>query len=80
MDVYATGYEWMDHSIYANNHADVHHESRVLVGGEACLKPYSASILNISAMSFGSLSKNAVLAMNTGAKLAASPIIQGKGE
>ncbi|NOY47462.1 MAG: FMN-binding glutamate synthase family protein [Chlorobi bacterium] len=68
MDVYRSGYEWMDHSIYAKNNADLEHEPRVLVGGLECKKPYSASILNISAMSFGALSQNAVLAMNTGAK------------
>jgi len=79
MDVYESGYEWMDHSIYAKNHADVQHESRILVGGESCLKPYSASILNISAMSFGSLSQNAVLAMNTGAKIGGFAHNTGEG-
>tara|TARA_R110001592_G_scaffold8105_2_gene44623 strand:- start:174485 stop:175981 length:1497 start_codon:yes stop_codon:yes gene_type:complete len=79
MDVYAAGYEWMDHSIYANNHADIQHESRILVGGKDCLQPYSASILNISAMSFGSLSKNAVLAMNTGAKIGGFAHNTGEG-
>lgn len=69
MNVYDAGYEWMAHSIYAINNADLEHEPRVLVGGQACKKPYSASILNISAMSFGALSKNAILAMNTGAKI-----------
>lgn len=69
LNVYDIGYEWMEHSIYAKNHADIEHEPRVLVGGPNCTKPYSASILNISAMSFGALSKNAVLAMNTGAKM-----------
>ena len=68
MDVYRNGYEWMDHSIYAKNHTELNEHPRVLVGGPDCKKPYSASILNISAMSFGALSKNAVLAMNTGAK------------
>ncbi|MBP9150649.1 MAG: FMN-binding glutamate synthase family protein [Flavobacteriales bacterium] len=68
-NVYETGYEWMDHSIYALNHAEVEHEPRITVGGPACTKPYSASILNISAMSFGALSKNAILAMNTGARM-----------
>jgi glutamate synthase domain-containing protein 2 len=68
MDVYQTGYEWMDHSIYAKNHADIDHDIKIKVGGSDCAKPYDASLLNISAMSFGSLSKNAVLAMNTGAK------------
>ncbi|HQV06040.1 MAG TPA: glutamate synthase-related protein [Chitinophagaceae bacterium] len=69
MNVYEIGYEWMDHSIYAINNADLEHEPRILVGGKKCKQPYSASILNISAMSFGALSKNAVLAMNTGAKM-----------
>lgn len=68
-DVYRSGYEWIDHSIYAVNPADLEQEQRVLVGGKDCLKPYSASRLNISAMSYGSLSKNAVLAMNAGAML-----------
>ncbi|PJA08876.1 MAG: FMN-binding glutamate synthase family protein [Flavobacteriales bacterium CG_4_10_14_0_2_um_filter_32_8] len=69
MDVYKAGYEWMDHSIYAKNHSEVVHNPRILVGGNDCKQPYSASILNISAMSFGALSQNAVLAMNTGAKI-----------
>lgn len=68
LNVYNAGYEWMEHSIYAKNHDELNRNPRVLVGGKDCLQPYSASILNISAMSFGSLSKNAVLAMNTGAK------------
>ena len=42
---------------------------RILIGSEQCTKPYSASLYNISAMSFGSLSKNAILALNAGAKL-----------
>lgn len=69
VDVYRSGYEWMDHSIYAQNPTDKKHDERVMVGGKHCLKPYSASILNISAMSFGALSQNAVLAMNSGAKI-----------
>lgn len=68
MDVYKTGYEWMDHSVYAKNENDCVYEPRVDVGGSDCLRPYSASILNVSAMSFGSLSNNAVLALNSGAK------------
>ncbi|MBU2970226.1 FMN-binding glutamate synthase family protein [Pseudoalteromonas sp. C2R02] len=41
---------------------------RILIGGPDCLQPYSASRLNISAMSFGSLSNNAIEALNLGAK------------
>jgi glutamate synthase domain-containing protein 2 len=44
-------------------------DPRVLIGGPACRQPYSASIFNISAMSFGSLSKNAIMALNEGAKI-----------
>jgi glutamate synthase domain-containing protein 2 len=67
MDVYAVGYEWFNHSL-APRHIDPE-SLRVTVGGKDCKQPYSASIYNISAMSFGSLSKNAVLALNGGAKL-----------
>ena len=66
LDVYEVGYEWLDHSMYGCSEVDPH--PRVTVGGLDCKKPYSASLLNISAMSFGSLSKNAVLALNKGAK------------
>jgi glutamate synthase domain-containing protein 2 len=66
-DVYATGYEWINHSL-APVHADDAH-ARVTVGGPDCLLPYSASVFNVSGMSYGSLSKNAVLALNTGAKM-----------
>lgn len=69
MQVYKAGYEWMDHSIYARKSKISDRHPRVTVGGPQCSKPYSASLLNISAMSFGSLSKNAVLALNKGAKL-----------
>ncbi len=65
-DVYAAGYEWINHSL-----APVHRDTtcaRVRVGGPACAQPYSASILNVSAMSYGSLSMNAVLALNAGAR------------
>jgi len=66
-DVYAPGYEWINHSL-APVHPD-HTANRVRVGGAACTQPYSASIFNISAMSYGSLSRNAVLALSGGAKL-----------
>jgi len=69
MDVYSNGYEWMNHSIYAKNYAELDPNPRILVGGPDCLKPYSASILNISAMSFGALSMNAILALNAGARM-----------
>jgi len=69
LDLYQVGYEWMNHSVYAKNISHKKKEHRVLVGGPDCEQPYSASLLNISAMSYGSLSKNAVLALNAGAKI-----------
>ncbi len=66
-DVYETGYEWINHSL-APVHIDPK-KLRVKVGGKDCSQPYDASIFNISAMSYGSLSKNAILALNQGAKI-----------
>ncbi len=66
LDVEQEGYQWMAHSIYAAKQLET--PPRVLVGGPDCQQPYSASIFNISAMSYGSLSKNAVMALNLGAK------------
>lgn len=68
LDTYRIGYEWIGHSISALNSADMDNDIRVWVGGPDCKQPYHASILNISAMSFGALSQNAVLALNRGAK------------
>jgi glutamate synthase domain-containing protein 2 len=65
-DVYASGYEWLDHSIAPK--PVVKEPFRVGIGGPDCGKPYSASIFNISAMSFGALSSNAIRALNIGAK------------
>ncbi len=64
--VYESGYEWLTHSAVPKHIAD--HDFRVTVGGPDCATPYEASIYNISAMSFGALSGNAILALNTGAK------------
>ena len=70
MDIYHSGYEWLEHSMYAkNNPKDIGEFPRLLIGGKDCKQPYSSSLLNISAMSFGSLSTNAVLALNKGAKM-----------
>jgi glutamate synthase domain-containing protein 2 len=65
-DVYSTGYEWLHHSMAPKQAAK--EPFRVTIGGPDCAKPYSASIFNISAMSFGALSPNAVRALNIGAK------------
>jgi len=70
MDLYHSGYEWMEHSMYAkHNPKELGQIPRLLIGGKDCKQPYSSSLLNISAMSFGSLSKNAILALNKGAKM-----------
>lgn len=66
IDTYRTGYEWIGHSLSAIDKSQVS-DLRVTVGGPDCRQPYSASILNISAMSFGALSRNAILALNHGA-------------
>lgn len=64
LSMYDEGYEWMNHSLNPSriNGSDF----RILIGKQ-CTKPYSASVFNISAMSFGSLSANAILSLNTGA-------------
>jgi glutamate synthase domain-containing protein 2 len=67
-DVYATGYEWINHSL-APKHLSRGTHTRVLIGGKDCKQPYSASVYNVSAMSYGSLSKNAILSLNGAAKL-----------
>ena len=63
--VYAEGYEWMNHSV-APTQLDSH-DFRITIGADSA-QPYSASIFNISAMSFGALSANAILALNAGAR------------
>lgn len=65
-NVYGSGYAWLTHSATPVTIADT--DFRVRIGGSACRQPYSASLYNISAMSFGSLSANAILALNTGAR------------
>ncbi|CCE03091.1 FMN-binding glutamate synthase family protein [Bradyrhizobium sp. STM 3809] len=65
-DVYREGYEWMHHSVSPKPHAE--EKFRITIGGPECPRPYSASVFNISAMSFGALSPNAVRALNGGAK------------
>lgn len=67
LDVYDGEYEWLAHSMAPNTHADA--AMRVQVGSSQCTQPYSASRLNISAMSFGALSANAIEALNLGAKM-----------
>jgi glutamate synthase domain-containing protein 2 len=66
MHLNESNYEGIKHSIFPKK---VNEElPRVLIGGPDCKQPYSASLLNISAMSFGSLSENAIRALNLGAE------------
>lgn len=65
-DVYEIGYEWASHSLSPVPPLET--APRIQIGGSSCRQPYASSLLNISAMSFGALSKNAVLALNAGAK------------
>lgn len=65
-NVYADNYEWINHSLQP---APVATEPfRILVGARNCSKPYDAAVFNISAMSFGALSANAIRALNLGAQ------------
>ncbi len=79
VDVYRVGYEWMDHSLAALHTNNSNHDLRITVGGPDCSKPYSASIFNISAMSFGALSQNAILSLNGGAKIGGFAHNTGEG-
>jgi len=76
-DVYAAGYEWINHSM---NPVDIKDKQpRIKFGGTDCEKPYYASPLNISAMSYGALSKNAIMALNKGAKIGGFAHNTGEG-
>lgn len=63
----APGYEWLAHSVFPIqlNEKDL----RVTVGNYQCLQPYNASILNIGGMSYGALSKTAIISLNEGAMM-----------
>lgn len=65
LDVHAEGYEWINHSVVPTRLKS--HDFRILIGPDRA-QPYSCSVFNISAMSFGALSANAILALNAGAK------------
>ncbi len=84
LDVGQNGYEWINHSMKPSRVDDPNF--RVWIGGEpgrpsrsSCSQPYQASVFNISAMSFGSLSANAILALNRGAKLGGFAHDTGEG-
>jgi glutamate synthase domain-containing protein 2 len=79
LNVYEEGYEWMSHSIAAIDHHILPAYPACKVGGPTCHKPYDLSILNVSAMSFGSLSSAAVEALNGGAAMGGFAHNTGEG-
>ena len=76
-DVYGSSFEWMQHSMAPK--VPSREQLRVTIGGPACTAPYSASVFNISAMSYGALSANAIRALNRGAKLGGFAHDTGEG-
>lgn len=79
LDVYTEGYEWLSHSISPKDFNLLNQNPRVLIGNKDCKQPYSCSIYNIAAMSYGSLSSNAIEAMNAGAKMGGFAHNTGEG-
>jgi glutamate synthase domain-containing protein 2 len=77
-DVYSDSFEWLHHSLMPAE-VQPHEAMRIDVGGPDCRLPYSASLFNISAMSYGALSANAVRALNKGAKLGGFAHDTGEG-
>src|SRR6185369_11377121 len=77
LDVYQPSFEWLNHSIAAKEPS--REPFRVMIGGSQCRQPYAASVFNISAMSFGALSANAIRALNKGAKLGGFAHDTGEG-
>jgi len=77
ISVYDGGYQWLTHSIRPKKIANT--DFRVTIGGPDCTQPYDLSIYNVSAMSFGALSANAILALNKGAKMGGFAHDTGEG-
>ena len=76
-DVYATNHEHLVHTLAPVD--EPAEPPRTLIGGKDCTQPYSISMLNVSSMSFGSLSKNAVRALNKGAAMGGFAHNTGEG-
>ncbi|MFT7130303.1 MAG: glutamate synthase domain-containing protein 2 [Gammaproteobacteria bacterium] len=79
VDTQRVGYEWIGHSMAAKHIEEENPDPRILIGGPDCTKPYNASIFNISAMSFGALSNNAIRSLNKGASLGGFSHNTGEG-
>ena len=77
LDVMAEGYEWLTHSMAPSRIES--HDFRVQVGGKDCTQPYALSLFNVSAMSFGALSANAIMALNQGAQMGGFAHDTGEG-
>lgn len=76
LEMSGEGFEWMDHSLAP---IEIDNPDFRITIGSRCAKPYSASVFNISAMSFGALSANAILALNKGAQMGAFYHDTGEG-
>jgi glutamate synthase domain-containing protein 2 len=76
-NVYEVRYEWLHHSIAPRKPSP--EPFHITIGGPACDRPYKASVFNISAMSYGALSANAIRALNRGAKLGGFAHDTGEG-
>ncbi|MGO9546392.1 MAG: FMN-binding glutamate synthase family protein [Rhodomicrobium sp.] len=76
-NVYESRYEWLHHSIAPKEPAC--EPFRISIGSPACSRPYAASVFNISAMSYGALSANAIRALNKGAKMGGFAHDTGEG-
>lgn len=68
-NVYATNYEWACHSMWPKTVSTEQARCTIGTASFGTTQPYSASVLNISAMSYGAISDNAILALSRGAKL-----------
>ncbi len=77
LDVSAAGYEWITHSLAPTHLHD--HNFRITIGGATCKQPYDISLFNVSAMSFGALSANAIMALNKGAYMGGFAHDTGEG-
>ncbi|MBC7179984.1 MAG: FMN-binding glutamate synthase family protein, partial [Roseovarius sp.] len=76
-NVNAVGHEWINHSMSPTHLGDA--DFRHMIGGPDCTQPYQSSPLNISGMSYGALSPNAIEALNWGAKLGGFAHTTGEG-
>jgi glutamate synthase domain-containing protein 2 len=77
-NLYQDGYEFVKHSLFPKKDHDVTGD-KIVYGSDKCTQKFETSILSISAMSFGSLSKNAIMALNQGAKMGGFSHNTGEG-